>query len=91
MKKTLTLFLLILISSYAFSQETAKKERILYIIDKVPVINDPDENTGNITNDDIEELTVVTDKEKIKLAGYNDDKIIYVTTKEYKKRSSNPK
>ena len=86
MKKLLSLFLLVVFFNNGFSQEATKKETILYIVDKVPVIDEPNENSGNVTNDDIEEVTVIKDKEKINLTGYSVDKLIYVTTKEYKKR-----
>jgi antitoxin component YwqK of YwqJK toxin-antitoxin module len=85
MKKILLIVSLICISTIVFSQE--KKVKVFYIVDNVPIIDEPDENSGTVSNDDIEELLVVTDKEKIKQTGYDADKIIYITTKEYKKRS----
>jgi len=86
MKKALFSFLFLLITFSVFSQESQKAQNTIYIIDNVPVIKDPDENSGTLGNDEIEEVTVVTDKDKIKLTGYEVDKIIYITTKEYKKR-----
>jgi len=92
MKKIAFIFLFCLVSKFAFSQEAQKQENIMYIIDNVPIIEDPDEKSGTLVNDDIAELTVVTDKEKIKQSGYSSiDKIIYITTKEYKKRSQEVK
>ena len=71
-----------------FAQDVAKQPAILYIVDSIPIIKDPDKNSGSLTNDDIDHLTVVTDKDKIKAFGYTDvDKIIYIITKPYAKRS----
>ena len=48
-----------------------------------------DKSSGTLKNDDIEHLEVVTNPEKIKALGYSSaDKIIYITTKEYVKRSN---
>ncbi|WP_091375547.1 hypothetical protein [Mucilaginibacter mallensis] len=72
---------------HCFAQEVQKKEATLYIIDSIPLINDPDENSGNITNNDIDHVTVATNADEIKAAGYPSiDKIIYIITKEYAKR-----
>ncbi|MDB5115369.1 MAG: repeat-containing protein [Mucilaginibacter sp.] len=84
--------ILILILSFSlfnsFSQTTKKEEHILYIIDSVPIINDPDEDMGVLKNEDIDNLKVVTDQDKIKELGYTStDKVIFITTKVYLKRS----
>jgi len=72
---------------HCFAQDAQKKEATLYIIDSIPLINDPDENSGNITNNDIDHVTVATNADEIKAAGYPSiDKIIYIITKEYAKR-----
>jgi antitoxin component YwqK of YwqJK toxin-antitoxin module len=88
MKNIFTILSFVLFTSVSLAQQEAKQEKILYIIDNVPVINDPDEKSGNLQNEDVDRLVVVIDTQKIKLAGYPSvDKIIYVTTKEYMKRT----
>jgi antitoxin component YwqK of YwqJK toxin-antitoxin module len=75
-----------------FAQDPKKEERILYIIDNVPVIKDPDKSSGSLKNEDVDHLEVVTNPDKIKALGYDSvDKIIYITTKEFVKRSDNLK
>lgn len=72
---------------HCFAQDAQKKEATLYIVDSIPILSDPDENSGSISNNDIDHLEVVTNADKIKSAGYTTiDKIIYITTKEYTKR-----
>jgi antitoxin component YwqK of YwqJK toxin-antitoxin module len=87
MKKVLLCLILLTIAFTLHAQETAKKERILYIVDNIPIIEDPDEKTGTLSQDDVDELTVVTTKADIEKMGYqNIDKIISIITKELKKR-----
>jgi antitoxin component YwqK of YwqJK toxin-antitoxin module len=71
-----------------FSQETTKPQNVLFIVDSIPIINDPDPSLGTLQNDDIDHLQVVTDTAKLRASGYPKvNKIIYVTTKEYAKRT----
>ena len=87
--KHLTLILLFLFSheNFAKGQDTIKQENVFYIVDSIPIIDDPEEGTGNLSQEDIELLTVVTSKSEIEKWGYkNVDKIIFITTKEYAKR-----
>jgi antitoxin component YwqK of YwqJK toxin-antitoxin module len=80
---------LVLLFSFftCFAQDAKKEERILYIIDNVPIISDPDESMGTLSNNDIDHVRVVTNKDSIGNSGYTAiDKIIYISTKEYVKR-----
>ena len=62
-------------------------ERILYVVDSLAIIDEPKEDEGEISETDIETVTVITDKSKIEKSGYKDlDKIIFIITKEYFKR-----
>ncbi len=72
-------------ASVSFSQE--KQERIFYIVDSIPVIEDPDE-ADVLTEADIDKLEVVTNMEKIRVLGYEGkaDKLLFVTTKAYTAR-----
>lgn len=78
-------FLFLFYASVSFSQE--KQERILYIVDSIPVIEDPDE-ADMLTETDIDKLEVITNIEKIKALGYEGraDKLLFMTTKAYAAR-----
>lgn len=86
MKKILFLLnALILLTLNSIGQAT--RDKFLYIIDSIPVIEDP--APGNeIANTDIADLTVIKNKDSLKAVGYNNfDGVIYIFTKEYRKRS----
>lgn len=86
MKYILSLILSLSVFS-SFAQDVKNNERILYILDSIPIIHDPDKSAGTLTNDDIDHMEVITSQDKIKALGYNMvDKIIFVTTKEFAKR-----
>jgi tetratricopeptide (TPR) repeat protein len=82
------LSLLLSFSLLSCLAQNAKTDgRILYVVDSIPIINDPDASLGTLKNEDVDHLEVVTDPNKIKAAGYPAiDKIIYITTKEYVRR-----
>src|SRR5688572_10330732 len=84
--KNLLLCILTIISFATYGQGT--EERVLYVVDSIPIINDPGEEEGTLMENEIETLTVVTNKVDIEKHGYKDlDKIIFIITKEYAKRS----
>lgn len=86
MKKRILIILLILTSFIGQSQSS--NENILYIVDGIPIIEDPDKDDDELTENDIELLTVITDKNKIsKYTDMNVDKVINIVTKPYAKRS----
>ena len=77
--------LMTIISLSTFGQ--GKEERILYVVDSVAIMEDPKENDGNLSENEVETMTIVTDKAEIEKQGYKDyDKLIYIITKEYAKR-----
>ena len=80
-----TLITLFIFVFSAFGQE-APEAKILYIIDSIPVIEDP--GLGNdVDANDIEHITVVKDKDSLKNWGYGQlDGVIFVFTKEYASR-----
>jgi len=83
MKNKILILLLTLSSLSGFSQN----ENILYIIDSIPVIEEPKEGLGTLTEKEIDNVVVVKDKEEMESSGYkNLDGIIYVFTKEFVKR-----
>lgn len=85
MKKTILITILLIFTLLnAFGQ--ASSEKIIYIVDSIPVIEDPEEG-NEISQTDIADFTVVKDKDKLKLLGYEQfDSAIYLFTKEYRNR-----
>lgn len=90
MKNIILTFLLLVYSSISFSQE--KQDRILYFVDSIPILDTP-EGDDEISEEDIAQLDVVTNLEKIKALGREGkiDKIIYIITKAYLARSAEVK
>lgn len=89
MKITLFLLGLISIGNYSFGQ--VSNENIIYIVDSIPVIEDPEEG-NDIDQNDIADITVVKNKDTLKLLGYEKyDGAIYLFTKEYCNRSESIK
>ena len=80
------IFAVLIITSFA-AYGQGSKDNVLYVVDSIPIINDPGEDEGTLTENDIETLTVVTNKADIEKHGYKDvDKIIFIITKEYARR-----
>lgn len=83
--KEIVLGLLTIISLTTFGQGT--EERILYVVDSIAIVEDPKEDEGVLSENDIETMTVVTNKADINKYGHKDiDKIIFIITKEFAKR-----
>src|ERR1700753_598037 len=86
--KKLLLFLFVCFVTSVHAQDTTKNQRILYVVDNIPVIDDPGEESGTLSQNDIDQLQVITAKSEIEKFGHdNIDKVILITTKEYKNRS----
>lgn len=84
MKRLIICFLTAIVI-HSFGQEA--QERVLYVVDSIPIINDPKEDDGELSEEDIETVTVVTNRSEIDKLGYKGlDKIIFIITKEYAKR-----
>jgi len=85
MKRQISIVYLLFLSIAAFGQN--QNERILYIVDSIPIIDEPKEGFGTLTENEIEKVEVIKDKKIIASKGFKDlDGIIYVFTKEYEKR-----
>jgi antitoxin component YwqK of YwqJK toxin-antitoxin module len=85
MKRQITILCLLFLSISTFGQN--QNERILYIVDSIPIIDEPKEGFGTLAENEIEKVEVIKDKKIIETKGYKDlDGIIYVFTKEYEKR-----
>jgi hypothetical protein len=73
----------------SFSQ--ASKNKILYVIDSIPLLNDP-EPWNTILEEDIADYSVVTNRDSLKMLGWEKmDGIVYIFTKEYRKRPDSVK
>lgn len=90
MKKIIFVSILFtIVQLIAFGQTS--NEKVMYVVDSIPVIEDPEEG-NEISQNDVADLTVVKDKEKLKLLGYEQfDNVIYVFTKEYRNRAESIK
>ena len=85
MKYTILILLLALTSLKGFCQDS--NERILFIVDSIPVINEPEKGFGSLSEKEIDRVDIIADKNFITSNGYNNvDKIMYVFTKEYAQR-----
>lgn len=85
MKRKIAILNLLFLTISTFGQN--QNERILYIVDSIPVIEEPKEGLGTLTENEIEKVDVIKDKKIIETKGFKDlDGIIYVFTKEYSKR-----
>jgi antitoxin component YwqK of YwqJK toxin-antitoxin module len=88
MKKSHYILLLILYCTICFSQD----EKILYVVDSIPILEEPKEGFGTLSENEIDNVTIIKEKEKIKEIGYeNIDALIYIFTKEYANRSDSIK
>lgn len=86
MKSNALVFLFMIISTIGFTQN--QEERLLYIVDSIPIIDEPKEGFGILTENDIDRVEVVKDRKAIASATeYKDiDGIVYVFTKAYIQR-----
>tara|TARA_R110001583_G_scaffold195067_1_gene368915 strand:+ start:841 stop:1998 length:1158 start_codon:yes stop_codon:yes gene_type:complete len=90
--KKIFILLIISILTTINSNGQNSNERILYVIDSIPIINEPEEGLNSLSPDDIDNLTVYKGEKAIDSLGYKDlDGIIYIFTKEYAKRSDSIK
>ena len=87
MRKTpFLLLLLIAFSHRSFGQST--NDNIIYIIDSVPVIDQPDESEAQLDPQFISDVVVVKNKDSLRNLGYEKmDGAIFIFTKEYRNRS----
>src|SRR6187402_1519803 len=82
----LLIFLLVflLISTTSFGQ--ISNEKILFVIDSIPILTDPEE-WNPIDPNDIADITVIKDKDSLKrLRPEQLDGIVYIFTKAYRNR-----
>lgn len=69
------------------SIETYGQEKILYIVDSIPIFQELSEKEGSLSENTVDHIEVVTTKSKFgEYQIYDFDKLIFVFTKEYVKR-----
>lgn len=85
MNKVILFFIGFFLIHISLSAQTSN-EKIAYIVDSIPVINDPDKD-DNISQNDVADLNVIRNKDSLKVLGYEQfDGAIYIFTKEYRNR-----
>ncbi len=90
MKNKILLLLLTLVSFIGQSQN--KNENVLYVVDSIPIIEEPKEGFNSLTEKEIDNVVVLKNKKAIDSLGYRDlDGIIYVFTKAYVQRADSIK
>lgn len=88
-KTLIFLFSLLLSGIYSVAQNT--QEKIIYIIDFIPVIDDPEEG-NEISNSDISYINVIKNKDSLNLLGYGKfDGAIFIFTNQYRDRPDDVK
>lgn len=85
MKKLILLFAgLFLLHTKSFEQTST--EKIMFVIDSIPVLEDP-EDGNEISQTDIADLTVIKNKDTLKVLGYDQfDGVTFLFTKAYRNR-----
>jgi len=89
MNKVALLFLGL--SCYIHVAAQAPNNKILFVIDSIPILNDP-ESWNQLDNEDIADIFVVKSKDSLKFLGWEHlDGITYIFTKAYRNRSDSVK
>ena len=69
----------------------APENKMMFIVDSIPVVEDPEEG-NEILKTDVADITVIKNKDTLKLLGYEQfDGVTYIFTKEYRNRPDNLK
>ena len=73
-----------LVFAHTFAQSAAA--RIVYVVDSIPVINDPGKG-DEILPDDISDMSIIKNKDSLKLLGYEQfDAVSFIFTRAYRVR-----
>jgi len=90
MKKIIFIFLgLFFINTISSGQ--VSNEKILFVVDSIPVINDPEEG-NDIIQSDVSDITVIKNKDTLNFLNFGQfDGVTYIFTKEYRNRSDSLK
>lgn len=88
-KISLLLFTLLLTSLNSIGQN--EQGKVIYIVDSIPVIDDPTPD-NDISENDISDIIVLKNRDTLKLLGLERfEGAVYIFTKEYRNRSENLK
>jgi len=83
-KKNLLFAGLFFLKSISFGQTT--NDKIMFVVDSIPVIDDPEEG-NEILQTDVADITVIKNKDTLRLLGYGQfDGVTFLFTKEYRNR-----
>jgi len=75
---------LLLLQTTSFGQ--VSNDKIMFVVDSIPVIDDPEEG-NEILETDIADVTVIKNKDTLKFLGYGQfDGVTFLFTKEYRNR-----
>jgi len=75
-----------LLSCYTASFGQASSDKIMFVVDSIPVINDPEEG-NEISETDVADITIIKNKDTLKTLGYGQfDAVTFIFTKEYRNR-----
>ncbi|WP_421920039.1 tetratricopeptide repeat protein [Marinifilum sp.] len=81
------LLFIVLVFNCAFGYGQNQFEKVLYIVDSIPVFKEPKEGFASLSKSEIDRVNVVKNKDLINQAGYSDfDALVYLFTKEYASR-----
>jgi tetratricopeptide (TPR) repeat protein len=85
MNKIFLLFIVCLLTgTTSFAQN--QNVKMFFVIDSIPVLDDPEEG-NEVKGGDVSDLTVIKNKDSLKLLGYATfDGVTYIFTKEYRNR-----
>jgi hypothetical protein len=85
MNKIFLLFIVCLLTgTTSFAQN--QNVKMFFVIDSIPVLDDPEEG-NEVKGGDVSDLTVIKNKDSLKLLGYAAfDGVTYIFTKEYRNR-----
>ena len=87
----IAIFILAFLSISASPFGQIPNEKILFVIDSIPILNDPEE-WNSIDPNDIADITIIKNKDSLKaLRPERVDGIIYIFTKAYRNRSDSLK
>ncbi|MEO6722001.1 MAG: hypothetical protein ABIN67_16670 [Ferruginibacter sp.] len=88
-KRLLFLYIFLGLCTTSFSQSS--KEKTLFVIDSIPILNDLEE-WNPLLEGDIADITVVKNRDSLKLLGYEQlGGVTYIFTREYRKRPDSVK
>jgi antitoxin component YwqK of YwqJK toxin-antitoxin module len=89
--KKITFFIIgiLIITAKSFGQN--KSENIVYIVDKITILEDP-EKGNEVIESEIADMNVIKNKDSLKILGFEKfDGAIFIYTKEYRKRTEDIK